>query len=168
MTTNADAYEAAVDAVLADNTLNMNGFENAIQTVATGITNPEADAWVTAIFTEYERLGIINNPTYGNLRGEIINEGKTVSMALFEALAVSINSLAESVPVNEDVRKIDLRADRDEINTSIDTLQVFIDDPAATRQVKDALRIGINELRSYKQRIRDELQSLNEQSPPDP
>jgi len=158
MTTNADAYQAGVDAVIADNTLNQNGFENAIQTVATGISNPEADAWVVAIFTEYERLGIINNPTYGSLRGEIINEGAVTSLALFAALAVTINAFPESDPVNADIRKIDLRAERDEVDGNIVILQGLR--TGQPRQVKEAINVGINELRGYKQNIITELQNL--------
>lgn len=165
MTTNSEAFEAGVDAVIADNTLNQNGFENAVQTIATGISNAEADAWVAALVVEYNRVGITNNPTYGNFRGEIINEGKATALALFGALAATINALDETQPVNTDLRKIDLRADRDEVNTSIDTLQAFIDLPASTKQVKEALRIGIHELRGLKRRIIDELQAMNEPSP---
>lgn len=158
MTTNVDAYRAGVDAVIADNTLNQNGFENAVKTVATGINNAEADAWVTAIYTEYERLGVINNPTYGNLRNEIINEGAATSMALFEALGGSINALPESAPVNADIRKIELRAERDEVDANITILQGFR--TGQPRQVKDAISLGINELRGFKQRVIDELRNL--------
>ncbi len=158
MTTNADAYQAGVDAVIADNTLNQNGFEDAVRTVATGISNAEADAWVTAIYTEYERIGIINNPTYGNLRNEIINEGAATARALFEALSVSINAFPESASVNADIRKIELRTERDEVDANITILQGL--KTGQPRQVKDALNIGINELRGFKQRVIDELRNL--------
>lgn len=161
MTTAADAYMAGVDAVLLDNTLNRGGFADAIRTVATiNVSDAEAKAWIDAIATDYERLGIINNPTYSSLRGEIINEGATTARDLFEALSVTINALAESAPINFSVHKSDLRAERDEVDANITILAGL--KTSQPKQVRDAINIGMDELRGYKQRVIDELQSLGD------
>jgi len=160
MTTNTDVFQAGVDAVIADNTLNQNGFENACQTVSTRITNAEADAWVNALIAEYHRLGIINNATYANFRNQIITEGANTALVLFEALAATINGLSETNVVNADIRRSDLIVERDEVDTSIATMQNFR--TGATPQVKDALNLGISQLRGFKETLRDELRNLGE------
>jgi uncharacterized coiled-coil DUF342 family protein len=53
---------------------------------------------------------------------------------------------------------IELRAERDEINTSITTMQGF--KTGATRQVKDALGQGIENLRGHKEQIRQRIQQI--------
>ena len=45
MTTVADAWSVAVDAVIADNTLNRQGFVDALQTVLDGVSNAEGNAF---------------------------------------------------------------------------------------------------------------------------
>jgi len=63
----------------------------------------------------YEANGIINNPTYNNLRGEIINEGDAVAKLLYGNLAVGLNALPEAVPVIAAASLLDLRDERDMI-----------------------------------------------------
>lgn len=159
MTTITEAFEAGVDAVIADNTLNKNGFRDAVKTVIVQrLSNAEATAWIDALIVEYERLGIINNPTYGNWRSELISEGAATAMALFDALAVSINSLPESAQPNIAVRVINLRAARDEINTSISTVQGF--KAGETQQVKEALDQGVIHLQALREAVREELRGI--------
>lgn len=161
MTTNADAFMAGVDAAILDNTLNRGGFADAVRTVATiNVSDAEAKAWIDAIATEYERLGIINNATYGALRSEVISEGATVARALFEALATTINAMPEDSPINFSVRKTDLRAERDEVDGNITTLQGL--KTGQPKQVKEAIDLGINELRGHKERVKTELVNLGD------
>ena len=156
-----------VDAIIADNTLNKGGAADAIRIVATGSSGAEARAWIDAIAVEYGRLGIINEPgTYNKLRAEIIREGVTTAEELFTALATSINALDESVVINEDLRRVDLRDQRNEVTISIATMKGF--KIGASDQVKDALDHGIAELRKERERVKTELKGLNEDSPPDP
>ena len=164
MTTLSEAYMEGVDAVIADNGLNRAGFRDAMKLVlVSGASNSEINTWIDALAVEYQRLGIINNGTYNNLRGEIIAEGDVTSQALFDALAVSINALPESQPLLDAARLIDLRDERDEIDNAIDRCQALIDaEPAGTvgRLVKDILRDGKRLLREHKQGIRDQIQNL--------
>lgn len=163
MTTTSDAYQAGIDAVVADNTLNMNGFEDAIQTVLTArFNNAEADAWVTAIVDEYARLGMINAATYNRLRASIITD-PVAARVLFDALAATINALPDTLPAIQSAQLIDLREDRDQINNGLDRLDVLIAaEPNGTvgRLVKDILREGKNLLRQHKQVVRDQIQNI--------
>jgi hypothetical protein len=163
MTTTSDAYQAGIDAIVADNTLNMNGFENAIQTVLTArFNNAEADAWVTAIVNEYARLGMINTATYNRLRAGIITDPVSARV-LFDALAATINALPDTLPAIQSAQLIDLREDRDQINNALDRCDVLIAaEPNGTvgRLVKDILREGKNQLRQHKQAVRDQIQNI--------
>ena len=163
MTTVADAWDTAVDAVIADNTLNRGGFVDALQTVIDrGLSNAEGNAFCDAVAAEYNRLGIINNDNYNALRSEIINEGADVSKALFRALATTLNAIPEVVPVIQAASLIDLRADRDAINdglTRLDDLIAAEPNGAVGRLVKEVLRQGKDQLRQYRQQVRDAIQS---------
>lgn len=163
MATIEEAYQAGIDAVVANNTLNRGGFVDALQTVITdNFSNAEGNAWVDALAAEFNRLGIINNPTYNNLRGNIIAD-PVVHRALYDALAVSINALPETNPVLEAAELTRLRDDRDNADAAIDRCQALIDaEPAGTvgRLVKEVLRDGKRLLREYKQQLRDQIQNL--------
>ena len=163
MTTVADAYNAAVDAVIADNSLNRAGFVDALQTVIdAGMSNAEGNAWVDALATLYNSLNQTNNPTYNNLRSDIIDDGADIAKAKFVALASSINQLPETEPLLQAAALIDLRADRDNINAAIDRLEVLrTAEPGGTvgRLVKQVLQTGKSQLREYRQQVRDAIQS---------
>ena len=163
MPTVADAYNAAVDAVIADNTLNRGGFVDAIQTVITqGLSNAEGNAFCDALAVLYQSLNQINNPTYNNLRGDIIDDGASVAKEKFVALAAAINVLPETEPVIQAAALMDLREDRDQINNAIDRLDALIAaEPAGTvgKLVKETMRAGKDQLREYRQRVRDAIQS---------
>jgi hypothetical protein len=164
MTDLTEAYTAGVDAVIADNGLNRGGFRDAIRTVLNArLSNSEVTAWIDALATAYESIGIINNATYNNLRGEIISEGRDVAIRQFEALGALVGSLPESQPLIESALFINLREDRDQINNAIDRCDALIDaEPAGTvgRLVKDVLRDGKRSLREYRQRVRDQIQNI--------
>lgn len=163
MTTIADVYQGGVDAVIADNTLNRAGFVDAMQLVVTGISNAEGVAYVDALAVEYERLGIINNPTYSSLRNEIINEGAVTTLVQFESLATVLNALPEASPIIDAVSLFELRDTRDQINAAIDRCDVLIAaEPSGKvgRLVKDVLREGKRLLRQHKSEVRDHIQSL--------
>ena len=163
MTTVAEAYGAAVDAVIADNTLNRAGFVDALQTVLTqGVSNAEGNAFVDALATLYNTLNQINNPTYNNLRGDIVDDGADVAKQKFAAFASSINQIPEVEPLIVAANLIDLRADRDNINNALDRLDVLRDaEPNGTvgRLVKQVLQQGKAQLREYRQQVRDAIQS---------
>lgn len=164
MTTLAEAFEAGIDAVIADNTLNRSGFVDAMQLVITsGLSNAEGNTFVDAVATFYNVNGIINNPTYNNLRGEIINEGDAVAKSLFGNLAVGINALPEAAPVIQAAALVGLRDERDMIDAAITRMDDLIAaEPAGTvgRLAKDIFRDGKLLLRQRKQAVRDEIQNL--------
>ena len=164
MATTEEAWEAGVDAVVADSSLNRGGFADALRTVITArFTDAEAKAWIDAIAVEYNRLGILNNPTYASLRGSINNDGKDAAMALFVALGVAVNALPESVPAIEGASLVSLRDERDQINNAIDRCDVLIAaEPSGTvgRLVKDVLREGKRQLRSHRENVRSAIQAI--------
>ena len=98
-----DAWRAWTAAVQAG-TVNQAAATNSLQTFTDGISNAEGNAWFEAVATEYNRLGLINNSTYGSLRGSV-NGAEAEANALFDALAVAVGILPEEAP--EGVRKTD-------------------------------------------------------------
>lgn len=157
MTTINEAWQAGVDAVVADNTLNKGDFADAIRTVITSnFSNAEATDWIDAVATEVNRVGVINNPTYANLRGHIIDDA-VAHKALFDSLS-TIGQLPETQPAVPALELIGLRIERDEINTSITTMQGF--KTGATRQVKDVLTQGIDNLQGHKEEIRNRIKQI--------
>lgn len=163
MTDIATAWQAGIDAVVADNTLNRGGFVDALQSVITdGLSNAEGNDYVDAVATEFNRLGVINNPTYNNLRGNIIAD-PVLHRNLYDALAVSLNQLPEAGPVLAAARLTELRDDRDNINAALDRCDALIAaEPNGTvgRLVKDILRDGKRSLRQYKEQLRDEIRNI--------
>ena len=131
--------------------------------ISQGLSNAEGNAFVDAVAAEYANLGIINNPTYNNLRGEIISEGADTAKALYNALGVTINALPEIDPVLEAAQLMTFREDRDNINDAIDRCDALIAaEPPGTvgRLVKEVLRDGKQKLREYKEQVRAEIQKL--------
>ncbi len=164
MTTTRDGFEAGIDAVLADNTLNRQGFVDAVQTVITSsLSNQEGNDWVDAIATEYNRLDQINNPTYGNLRGDIISRGKPLSLALWDAFDRNISGLVESVPVIQAAQLTTLREDRDNIDAAIDRFNVLIaaePNGPVGRLVKEEMRDSKQRLRIRKDEVRAAIAAI--------
>lgn len=163
MTDIIEAWQAGVDAVVADNTLNRGGFTTAMRTVITdGLSNAEGNAYVDAVAAEFNRLGIINNPTYNNLRSNIIAD-PVAHMELYLALGASVTNLPEAEPVIESARLTELRDERDNINAAIDRCDDLIAaEPAGTvgRLVKEVLRVGKQQLRQHKEALRDEIRNI--------
>ena len=163
MTDIALAYQAGIDAVVADNTLNRGGFVDAMQTVITdNLSNAEGNDYVNAVAAEFNRLGIINNPSYNNLRANIIAD-PAVHTSLYAALAVSLNALPEAQPVIDAAELTRLRDERDNVDAAITRCDDLIAaEPAGTvgRLVKEVLRNGKRELRSHKQSLRDNIRNL--------
>lgn len=162
MATTAEAWQAGIDAVVADNTLNRAGFVNALQTVIhTGFSNAEGNAWVDAVAVELDRLGILNNPTYNNMRGHI-DADPVVHRAVFDAVS-TLGALPEIRPAEDAAELISLREERDNVDAAIDRLDVLIAaEPAgATRKlVRDVLRQGKDQLRAHKQELRQRIQQI--------
>ena len=163
MTDIATAWQAGIDAVVADPTINRGAFVDALQTVITdGLSNAEGNAYVDAVAAEFQRLGQINNPTYNNLRNNIASDPVT-HRALYDALAASLNALPEAVPVLQAARLTDLRDERDNVDAAITRADDLIAaEPAGTvgRLIKDLLRAGKRELRQHKQTLRDEIRNI--------
>ena len=165
MTTLADAYAAAVDAVIADNTLNRSGFVDALQTVlVNNFSNAEGNAYVDALAVLYQSLNQINNPTYNNLRGDIIDDGAAVAKAKYEALAVAINALPEAVPGNTAAELVDLRDERDNIAAALtrtDDLIAAEPNGVVGRLVKrEVLRKGKDNLRGLREAVRQRIKQI--------
>lgn len=161
MTTAADAWQAGIDAVVADNSLNQNGFETATRTVLTAnFSAVEADAWVTAVVAEYVRLGIASG--YSNYRNSIIADS-VGARALFDALSAVIDALPETLPAIDAARLVGLRGDRDNVDAAIDRLNILIAaEPggAVGRLVKQIMRDGKDLLRQKKQLTRELINAL--------
>lgn len=165
MTTIAEAFEAGIDAAIADPAITKAQFTDAMQTViTTGLSNAEGNAFLDAVALEYGLSGVVNEPgTFTKLRNEIVNEGAIVAKRLFNNLAVTINALPEAEPVIQAATLLDLRNERDMIDAAIDRADVLIAaEPAGTvgRLIKDILREGKSQLRQHKQAIRDQIQNL--------
>ena len=159
-----DAWEAGVDAVIADPTINRAAFVDAMQTVITqGLSNAEGNAYVDAMAAVYERVGLINNATYNNLRNEINSEGKATSMEAFDALEPALNLDAAAAPVNNAARLMELREERDNADAAItraDDLIAAEPSGPVGRFIKDVLRNGRRDIRQHKQAVRDEIRNL--------
>jgi hypothetical protein len=161
MTTSTDAYQAGIDAVVADNALTRGGFIDAIQVVVAGIDNAEGGDWVDAIAAEFARLGIINNPTFNNLRGNIIDDA-VAHRELFDVLS-TLGRMAETQVIDSHVELMTLREDRDNTNDALDRLDVLItNEPAgpARKQVREILRNGKDLLRGERELIRQRIQQI--------
>lgn len=163
MTTTAEAWQAGIDAVVADNGLNKGGAADAIRTVITSsFSNAEATGWIDAVAAEFERLGIINNPTYANLRSNVLAD-PVAHRALFDALEAGLAILPETVVAENAARLVDLREDRDNYDAAIDRLDVLITaEPGGSvgRLVKQHLRDGKDLFRQQKQQARELIRAL--------
>ena len=164
----SEAWQAGIDAVVADNTLNRSGFVDAMQTVITaGLSNSEGNDYVDAVAGVYEQSNIINNATYNNLRGHIIDD-PVKHRTSYDNLSNVLNQLPEFEPVRQAAVLMDLREDRDQVNAAITRCDDLIAaEPAGTvgRLVKDVLRQGKRSLREYKEQLRDQIR--NETGDPD-
>jgi len=157
MSTYNDGWQAGIDAVILDNTINRGDFADAIRTVLDQLfTNGEATTWIDAVAVELERVGVINNPTYNNLRAHVI-EDPVQHRALFDSL-VTISALPESEPAIRSASVITLRSERDEVQVSIDRLTVL--KTGESKQVRDAVNIGIENLRGYRESLREQIKQI--------
>lgn len=153
-----DTFEAGLDAVIADNTLNRGGFVDAMQTVITsGFSNAEGNAWVDAVAALYATYGL-GNGSYSNWRNNVLlGSTKDEVLALFDSINRAITGLPETVPLSSAIELFNLREERDNIDaamTRLDDLIAAEPGPAAVR------RIVREELREAKQRLRDRKQAV--------
>ena len=70
-----------------------------LQTFAPTVDDLDGDAWFVAVAVEFDRLAIIVQPTYVQLRN-FVDGNESGSNELFDALLLAINSLPESAIVN--------------------------------------------------------------------
>jgi hypothetical protein len=154
------AFEAFIDAVIADPSLTKGDAGDIIASFGAGISGPESRDYLDAVAAGYETIGVLNNPTYAALKNEIVNEGKPTSMAMYAALESTVNALPETVPINDGIRITYLRDERDQVDANIVTMVGFrVGQP---RQIKEALNLGIDSLRGYKEQVVAELKVLND------
>lgn len=153
-----EAYAAVVDAIIADNGTSRAAAIDVVRTFTDDVSNTEAGDWIDAVAGDYWRLDLVSNGNYAQLRNSIIADGAQLAKDKFDALISSINALPETPVVAQGIRLQDLRADRDEVDTSIATMQGFR--TGQTQQVKDALNAGIELLKIEKQRLRDEIETI--------
>lgn len=162
MSTIGDAWQAGIDAVIADNTINRGAFADAIRTVITvRFSNSDATDWIDAVAAELERTNVINNPTYNNMRGHIIDD-PVKHRELFEAMA-TISRLPTSAVAAEALLLIELREDRDNIAAALDRSDVLIAaEPSGVvgRMIKDILRRGKDDLRQHRENVRNQIQQI--------
>jgi len=163
MTILADAWQAGIDAVVLDPTLNRGGFVDAIQTVINpGVTNAEGNDFVDGVAAEFNRLGIIPSPTYNNLRNNSIIPNPVLHRAVFDALP-GINTLLVTVPVLDALLLMNLRDERDSVNDALARYDVLIAaEPNGTvgRFVKDGMRDAKRALRLYKESVRSQIRAI--------
>ena len=162
MTTYNEGWQAGIDAVVADPTINRGAFADAIRTVLTArFSNAEATAWIDAVAIEFERLNIINNPTYNNLRGNIIDD-PVAHRSLFDSLS-TVGQLAETRVAATSADLIGLREERDNINAAIDRLDVLIaaePNGVVGRLVKDTMRQGKDSLQLRREEVRNQIRTI--------
>ena len=138
MATLQDAWDAMVDAIIADNSLSRGDAGAVIEGFGPEMRGADARNWIDAVAVEYNRLGIINNTTYSNLRNShIVADGAAAAKALFMALNSAILALAETAVVNNAIIRQDLSEQLAEITTSQATINGF--KTGATPQVLRAL-----------------------------
>ena len=136
-----------------------------MQTVITdNFSNAEGNDYVDAVAAEFNRLGLINNPTYNNLRSNIIAD-PVVHKNLYDALAVSLNALTEFVAVIEAINLTNFRDDRDEINAALARIDILIDGesaspPTVRRLVREVLRNGKDFLQQYREELRERIKGI--------
>ena len=152
------AFGAFIDAVIADPTLSKSDAGDIIATFGAGISGQEARDYLEAVAAGYETIGVINNPTYAALRNEIAAEGNPTSTAMYAALEPTVTNLPETFPISTGIRKQYLRGERDQVDANIVTMQGF--KVGAARQVKEALGLGIDSLRGYKEQVVNELKAM--------
>lgn len=133
-----------------------------LQLVA-NVTNAEGGDWFNALAVFFESIGVINNPTYNNLRGEVINEGETVSAAMYSAVFQAIRELPETATVGIAVRNFERDRRITEITTDIQQVRDYRDalpappaivDPQEERAVRKALNDGLRDLRQEREDLR--------------
>jgi len=81
-------------------------------------------------------------------------------MALFAALAATINLLPETFPISEGIQILYLREERDQIDGNIVTMQGL--KVGQNRQVREALQLGVDQLRGYKESVKDQLKGIGD------
>jgi len=157
-----DAWQAGIDAVIADNTINKGDFADAVRTVITiQFSNAEATDWIDAVAGEFDRVNAINNPTYNSLRGDIIDDA-VKHRAMFDALS-TIGQLPTTKPAAQALLLLELREERDNINGALARCDVLIAaEPSGIigRFIKDILRRGKEDLRGHKEQVRNEIRNI--------
>lgn len=162
MSTIADAWQAGINAVIADNTINRGAFADAIRTVVTiQFSNAQATAWIDAVAAELERTNVINNPTYNNLRSHVIDD-PVKHRALFDSMS-TVQQLVEGQPAIQALYLLELRGDRDNIDGALTRVNALIAaEPSGPvgRLVKEVLRQGKQQLRDHKEQVRNEIRTI--------
>lgn len=167
MTTLAQAYGEWADLVeINGNTVTKNDARDILRAHAPSLSHAEGSAWWDAYAILLGSLGVVDNPspTYANgVRFQAINDGAAKVKLLFDALAVAINQMPESVTVNAALRLAELRDERDSVDDAITRVEEIIaNEPDTTvgRLVSETLKACERELSEHKQRLRDEIRNI--------
>jgi hypothetical protein len=154
MNTLSTAYKAFVTAAIADPTLSRGDAGAIIEAFGPIMSGSQSRQWLDAVATLYESLGIINNPTYSSLRNEVVNEGQTVSEALFNSMSAGVAALAETVPVNAAITQ---QGWVDQLATIDSNVLVMENYKTGSEQLNTALDVGISALMDLKFQLEAQL-----------
>ncbi len=145
MTTITQAYGAWAIAVNNPPAPDIDEATDILQQFAPTLSDADGNAWWDAVAATYESLGIINQPTYTQLRNEVNQAGAVAATDLFDALISRINSMPESVPVNAALQAGDTAAELAAIPDNIIAIEalkiggVFVSDQQFDAALDQAL-----------------------------
>lgn len=155
MNTIVDAYEAVCDAVVLDPGISRNDAGVIVEGFGPTMAGAEARDWLNAIALEYFGLGIVATPgSFARWKDEIVIVGTATSINLFDALLSRINSLSETIPVNDAITIESLTQELATIPTNILALEGF---KTGDAQLDAALDIAINSLLARANEINQQL-----------
>lgn len=117
-----DIYQAWTAEVQKPGTVSLSEATDIAQTFGPTLSDEDGDAWWNAIAVEYNRLNIITQPTYVQLRNHA-NNNEQAANELFEALKVEY--LPATVPVNQALAGENLAEQLAAIPNNIATIEGF-------------------------------------------
>lgn len=118
MTTLSDIWQAWTAQAQINPPPSQDDATDILQTFAPTVSDADGDAWFVAVATELERLGIINQPTYVQMRNWA-DGNEAGANELFDALLLAMNNLTESAVVIEGLRVQCLADQKAAINPNI-------------------------------------------------
>lgn len=143
MSTLTDAWRAWTAEAQINPPPSLDDSTNIIQTFGSTLSDADGDAWWEAVADEYNRLGIINPPSYVGLRN-YADGNEQGANDLFDALQSAVLLLPETRPVTD---AISLQTAIDD-QSAIPGNQSIIENQktGTNQQLDDAYQIGIEAL----------------------